>query len=140
GHSQLSDSNTGERDNQWMWNGLSPLGKQVIAEMNRLGIMVNISHPSKAANIQAMAMSKAPVIASHSAVRALCDVSRNLDDEQLKALAINGGGGQVVAFNGYVKKAPPDSPERVKAMADLRAEFGLPAAGGGGGGGGGGGL
>ncbi|MCC6317575.1 MAG: dipeptidase [Gemmatimonadaceae bacterium] len=132
GHSQLSDSNTGERDNQWMWNGLSPLGKQVIAEMNRLGIMVDISHPSKASNMQAMALSKAPVIASHSAVRALCDVSRNLDDEELRALAKNGGVVQMVAFNSYVKKAPPDSPERTKAMADLRTEFGVAGGGPGG--------
>jgi membrane dipeptidase len=140
GHSQLSDSNTGERDGQWQWNGLSPLGKQVIAEMNRLGIMIDISHPSKESMMQTLAITKAPIMASHSGVRALCDVSRNLDDEQLKALAKNGGVVQLVAFNSYVRKAPPDSPERVKAIADLRAEFGLPPAGGGGGGGGFGGL
>ena len=137
GHSQLSDSNTGERDGKWQWNGLSPLGRQVIAEMNRLGIMIDISHPSKESMMQTLAITKAPIMASHSGVRALCDVSRNLDDDQLKALARNGGVVQLVAFNSYVKKAPPDSPERVKALAALRAEFGLPAAGGGGGGGGG---
>lgn len=125
GHSQLSDSNTGERDNTWQWNGLSPLGKQVVQEANRLGIMLDISHPSKVSNLQVMAMSAAPVIASHSGVRALCDVSRNLDDEQLKALAKNGGVVQMVAFNSYVKKAPPESPERVKALAALRESFGL---------------
>ncbi len=125
GHSQLSDSNTGERDNTWQWNGLSPLGKQVVQEANRLGIMLDISHPSKVSNLQVMAMSQAPVIASHSGVRALCDVSRNLDDEQLKALAKNGGVVQMVAFNSYVKKAPPESPERVKALAALRQSFGL---------------
>jgi membrane dipeptidase len=64
GHSQLSDSNTGERDGVWQWNGLSPLGRQVIAEMNRLGMMIDISHPSKAANMQTMALSRAPVMAS----------------------------------------------------------------------------
>lgn len=130
GHSQLSDSNTGERDNTWQWNGLSPLGKQVVQEANRLGIMLDISHPSKASNLQVMAMSQAPVIASHSGVRALCDVSRNLDDEQLKALARNGGVVQMVAFNSYVKKAPPESPERLKALAALRESFGLGGAGG----------
>ncbi len=134
GHSQLSDSNTGERDGVWQWHGLSPLGKDVVREANRLGIMLDISHPSKESNLQLMAMSKAPVIASHSGVRALCDVSRNLDDEQLKALARNGGVVQMVAFNSYVKKVPPDSPERAKALAALRQEFGFGAAGAGGGG------
>jgi len=131
GHSQLSDSNTGERDDTWQWNGLSPLGKEVVQEANRLGIMLDISHPSKVSNLQVMEMSRAPVIASHSGVRALCDVSRNLDDEQLQALKKNGGVIQMVAFNNYVKKAPPDSPERAQAMTALREEFGLAAGGGG---------
>jgi membrane dipeptidase len=122
GHSQLSDSNTGEREG-WKWNGLSPLGKEVIAEMNRVGIMIDVSHPSKASMMQAVELSKAPIIASHSAIRALADVSRNMDDEQLMALKKNGGVIQVVAFNSYVKT---DSPERVKALDALRAEFGLP--------------
>jgi membrane dipeptidase len=135
GHSQLSDSNTGERDGVWKWNGLSPLGKQVIAELNRVGIMVDISHPSKASMLQTVALSKAPIIASHSAVRALCNHSRNLDDEQLLALKRNGGVMQTVAFASYVKCAP-ESPERQQAVAQLRSEFGLPTAGGGGGGGG----
>jgi membrane dipeptidase len=127
GHSQLSDSNTGERDGVWTWNGLSPLGKQVIAEMNRVGIMVDISHPSKASMMQSVSLSQAPIIASHSAVRALCDHSRNLDDEQLLALRDNGGVVQLVAFNSYVKTPPPPSAARTEALAALRAEFGLPA-------------
>lgn len=134
GHNQLSDSNTGERDNEWRWNGVSPLGRQVIEELNRVGIMIDISHPSKQSNLQAMAWSRAPVIASHSAVRALCDHSRNLDDEQLLALKQNGGVVQIVAFNSYVKTPPPPSPERTQAIAALRSEFGLPAPGAGGGG------
>jgi membrane dipeptidase len=128
GHSQLADSNTGEREDAWLHNGLSELGKQAIAEMNRLGIMVDLSHPSKAANLQAIALSKAPVIASHSAVRALCDHSRNMDDEQLLALKKNGGVIQTVAFNSYLKTPPADSPERAAAIATLRKEFGLPGA------------
>jgi membrane dipeptidase len=139
GHSQFADSNTGERDGKWLHNGLSETGKQVIAEMNKWGIMVDLSHPSKAANMQALALSKAPVIASHSAARALADVSRNMDDEQLEALKKNGGVIQTVAFASYVKVAKPDSPERAAAIAALRKEFGLPAPGGGGGGGGAGG-
>jgi membrane dipeptidase len=126
GHSQLSDSNTGEREG-WRWNGLSPMGKQAIAEMNRVGIMIDVSHPSKASMMQTLALTKAPIIASHSAVRKLADVSRNLDDEQLLALKKNGGVMQTVAFNSYVKVAS-DSPERTNALDALRKEFNLPAA------------
>lgn len=123
GHNHLSDSNTGERDNVWRHNGLSPLGRQVIQEMNRHGIMVDISHPSKEANRQTMELSRAPVIASHSSARALANSSRNLDDDELRMLARNGGVVQTVAFNTYVKIPPPDSPERVKAISELRREF-----------------
>ena len=113
GHSQLSDSNTGETEG-WKWNGLSPLGKQVIAEMNRVGIMIDVSHPSKESMMQALQISKAPIIASHSAARALCNHSRNLDDEQLLALKKNGGVVQTVAFASYVKST--DTPERAAAL------------------------
>ena len=123
GHSQFADSNTGERDGKWLHNGLSDLGRQVIAELNRWGVMVDVSHPSKQANLQAMALSKAPVIASHSAARALADHSRNMDDEQLAALKKNGGVIQTVAFDSYVKIKPPDSPARSEALAALRKEF-----------------
>jgi len=102
GHSQLSDSNTGERDDVWLHGGLSDLGREVIAEMNKWGIMIDISHPSKEANLEMMALSAAPVIASHSGARAMNDHSRNLDDEQLLALKENGGVVQTVAFRSYV--------------------------------------
>ena len=118
GHSQFADSNTGERDGKWLHNGLSELGKQAIVEMNKWGIMIDLSHPSKAANLQALALSKAPVIASHSAARALADHSRNMDDEQLMALKKNGGVIQTVAFAGYVKINKPDAPERA-TVADF---------------------
>ena len=125
GHSQLSDSNTGETEG-WKWNGLSPLGKQVIAELNRVGIMIDVSHPSKASMMQAIELSKAPIIASHSSARALCNHSRNLDDEQLLALKKNGGVVQTVAFANYVKTV--DTPERgPRRSTALRKEFGLPA-------------
>jgi len=125
GHNQLSDSHTGEHDG-WKWNGLSPLGKQAIAEMNRLGIMVDVSHMSKAAMMQAAALSGAPIIASHSGVRALCDVSRNLDDEQLLTLKKTGGVIQLVAYGGFVTAPKPDSPERAAALEALRKEYALP--------------
>jgi membrane dipeptidase len=134
GNSQLADSNTGETQGYLYNNGLSPLGREVIAEMNRLGMMVDLSHPSKGANMEAMRLSKAPVIASHSGVRALADVSRNMDDEQLLALKKNGGVIQIVGFASYVKT---DSKERVDALAKLRDEFGLTQGGGRGGRGGG---
>jgi membrane dipeptidase len=134
GNSQLADSNTGETQGYLYNNGLSPLGREVIAEMNRLGMMVDLSHPSKGANMEAMRLSKAPVIASHSGVRAVADVSRNMDDEQLLALKKNGGVIQVVGFASYVKT---DSKERTDALAKLREEFGLANAGGRGGFGGG---
>ena len=132
GNSQLADSNTGETEGYLYNNGLSPLGRQVIAEMNRLGMMVDLSHPSKGANMEAMRLSQAPVIASHSGVRALANVSRNMDDEQLLALKKNGGVIQVVGFAAYVKT---DSKERTDALAKLRDEFGLNQQAGGRGGG-----
>jgi membrane dipeptidase len=126
GANQFSDSNTGEREGYKWANGISPLGKQVIAEENRLGIMVDVSHPSKGSMMQAAALSKAPIIASHSAIRALCDASRNMDDEQLAALKKNGGVIQVVAYSSYIKTPKPDSSERAAALAALRREFNLP--------------
>ncbi|HIF83929.1 MAG TPA: membrane dipeptidase [Flavobacteriaceae bacterium] len=102
GHSQLSDSNTGEYDGIFLHNGLSKLGIEVIREMNRLGIMIDISHPSKEAIRQMIRLSKAPVIASHSSARSLCDHSRNLDDEQLAWIKNNGGVVQTVAFKSYL--------------------------------------
>ena len=132
GASQLADSNTGETQGYLYNNGLSPLGREVIAEMNRLGMMVDLSHPSKGANMEAIRLSQAPVIASHSAVRALADVSRNMDDEQLLAVKKNGGVVQIVGFASYIKTDPK---ERVDALAKLNEEFGLTAAAGGGRGG-----
>lgn len=102
GHSQFSDSNTGESDDVWLHDGLSELGVQMVAEMNRLGIMIDISHPSKEAIKDMVSLSKAPIIASHSSARALCDHSRNLDDEQLMWIKENGGVVQTVAFSSYL--------------------------------------
>ena len=116
GHSQLSDSNTGDADQQWLHNGLSDLGRQVIDEMNKWGIMIDISHPSKAANIEMMKLSKAPVIASHSASRAMFDHSRNLDDEELLLLKDNGGVVQTVAFRSYLNG------EKSKAFAAAKTK------------------
>lgn len=102
GHSQFCDSNTGEADSLWLHNGLSDLGRKAVNEMNRLGIMIDVSHPSKESMKQMIALSKAPIIASHSSARALCGHSRNLDDEQLQLMKENGGVVQTVAFSSYL--------------------------------------
>ncbi len=127
GHSQLADSNTGERDDTWLYHGLSDLGKQAIAELNRVGIMVDLSHPSKESNLQAIALSRAPVIASHSSARALNDVSRNLSDEELEAIEANGGVVQTVAFASYVNSAKNTAhQDAVRAIeAEVAAQMGV---------------
>lgn len=102
GHSQFCDSNTGESDSLWLHNGLSDLGENAVNEMNKLGIMIDVSHPSKESMKQMIALSKAPIIASHSSARALCGHSRNLDDEQLQLMKENGGVIQTVAFSSYL--------------------------------------
>ncbi len=109
GHSQFSNSNTGEADGIWLHNGLSELGEKAVIEMNRLGIMIDVSHPSKEAMKQMIALSKAPIIASHSSARALCDHSRNLDDEQLLLMKENGGVVQTVAFSSYLNTKKNDA-------------------------------
>jgi len=119
GHSQLGDANTPEEP---LHGGLTELGRRAIEELNRLGIMVDVSHSAKSTMLQAVAHSRAPVIASHSGVRALCDHPRNLDDEQLRALAAKRGVLQCVAFDGYVVDARP----RSAAIAAARAALGLP--------------
>tara|TARA_R110001583_G_scaffold33302_7_gene112480 strand:+ start:3535 stop:4830 length:1296 start_codon:yes stop_codon:yes gene_type:complete len=108
GHSQFCDSNTGEEDDIWLYNGLSDLGKEAVKEMNRLGIMIDVSHPSKESMVQMINLSKAPIIASHSSARALCGHSRNLDDEQLLMMKENGGVVQTVAFRSYLNTEKND--------------------------------
>jgi membrane dipeptidase len=104
-------------------NGLSDFGKKVVAECNRLGIMVDVSHISDRSFFDVLKVTKAPVIASHSAVRAICDVPRNLSDEMLKQLALNGGVIQVCFVSSYLKKEKPN-PERDKALEALREKYG----------------
>ena len=121
GHSQFADSNTGEGDKVWLHNGLSDLGKQAVAEMNKWGIMIDLSHPSKESNIQVLKLTKAPVIASHSGARALCDHSRNLSDEELELIKQNGGVVQAVAFRNYVSKEKSEL--RSKLSAEISTEL-----------------
>ena len=127
GHSQLSDSNTGEENDEWLHNGLSDLGKEVIAEMNRLGMMIDVSHPSKEAIKQMFQLSKAPLIASHSSARELCNHSRNLDDELLMLFKKHGGVVQTVAFSAYVNtekdKAFSEASEKVYEEKAAEMDF-----------------
>jgi membrane dipeptidase len=104
-------------------NGLTEFGKQVVAECNRLGIMVDISHVSDKSFFDVLEVTQVPVIASHSSVRAICDHPRNLTDEMLKALAENGGVIQVCFVSSFVKTSDPN-PERDAAMAQLEEKYG----------------
>src|SRR5262249_44744293 len=83
-------------------NGLTDFGKQVVLEMNRLGMMVDISHVADKTFYDAIATTKAPVIASHSSARALTNAPRNMTDDMLRAVAKNGGVVQVTFFSAFV--------------------------------------
>ena len=109
GHSQFTDSNTGEFDGTALHNGLSDLGKEVVELLNYYGIMIDISHPSKEAIRQMAELSKAPIIASHSSARALRDHPRNVDDEQLNWIKENGGVIQTTALGFFLtdREDPP---------------------------------
>lgn len=132
GHNQICDSSSDSTPP--INNGLSEFGKQVVAEMNRVGVMVDVSHIAEKSFWDVIKVSKAPIIASHSGCTAVAKSDRNLTDEQLKALAKNGGVIQIVALAGYLKN---DSPERTAAVAKLREEMGITGGGRGSGAGGG---
>lgn len=102
--------------------GLSSFGKHVVTEMNHLGMMIDISHVSDASFYDVLRTSKAPVIASHSCARALCNNPRNLSDEMLKALSKNGGVVQMCILSDYVK-TPAPNPARDSAMVALRVRW-----------------
>ncbi len=109
GHNDICDSAQAKEnlgDQPVEHGGVSAFGADVIAEMNRLGMMVDISHVSKDCMMQAVEISAAPAIASHSSVRALTDHPRNLSDEQMKFLADKGGVMQLVAYTGFLKVDP----------------------------------
>jgi len=123
-HSQdndICDSSTDRQNPED--NGLSEFGKEVVAECNRLGIMVDVSHISDKSFFDVLKVTKAPVIASHSSIRTLCDTPRNLSDEMLQALALNGGVIQICFVSSFLKKEKPN-PRRDKAFEALRAKYG----------------
>ncbi len=103
------------------WNGLTDLGKQVVERMNRLGMMVDISHVSDKTFYDALAVSRAPVIASHSSCRALCNVPRNMTDDMIRALARNGGVMDINFYSGFLVQAYADANKKVEKQ--LNAEL-----------------
>lgn len=121
GDNDICDSST-DRENPED-KGLSEFGREVVAECNRLGIMVDVSHISDKSFFDVLQVSKAPVIASHSSVRSLCDHPRNLSDEMLKGLGANGGVIQICFVSSFLK-TPKPNPEREKALAALKEKYG----------------
>jgi membrane dipeptidase len=114
--------------------GLSEFGKDVVYEMNKLGMMVDISHVSDRTFFRTLVITRAPVIASHSAARALCDAPRNMTDDMLRAVANSGGPGskggvvQVNFYSGFISQAYRDAakaqkPEVDKAVQELKDKF-----------------
>jgi len=84
--------------------GVSAFGRQVIAEMNRLGILVDLSHAAESSFYDALDISRVPIVCSHSSSRALCDHPRNLTDDQMRALAAKGGVAQTTIYNGFLRR------------------------------------
>ena len=100
GDNEICDSARGNQTH----GGVSAFGAQVISEMNRLGIMVDLSHAHEKSFYDALELSKTPIVCSHSSARALCDHPRNLTDDQMRALAQNGGVAQTTLYHGFLKK------------------------------------
>jgi len=105
------------------FDGLSPLGNEVVKEMNRIGMMVDISHVSDKSFYDVLKKTTAPVIASHSSCRALCGSPRNLTDDMLLALKENGGVIQICILGNYLK-TPEPNPELDEKLKELRERFG----------------
>ena len=100
GDNQICDS---ARNSLNTHGGVSPFGAQVIAEMNRLGLMVDLSHAGEKSFYDALQISRTPIVCSHSNSRALCDVPRNITDDQMRALAAAGGVCQITLYNGFLR-------------------------------------
>jgi membrane dipeptidase len=121
-NNDICDSSTD--DNGPEHNGLSDFGKQVVQEMNRLGMVIDVSHMSDKSFYDVLEVSKAPVMASHSCARALCDHERNLTDDMLKKLAEKDGVIQVCMVSDFVKKHPdPKRNAAFKALWEKRRSF-----------------
>lgn len=117
---QFADSAT---DGKQVWRGLSPAGVALVKEANRLGMIVDASHASDEAFDQMLALSRAPIILSHSGCRAVHDHPRNIDDARIKALAARGGVIQINTVSQFLKDLPRN-PQREAALKPLREKFG----------------
>jgi membrane dipeptidase len=117
----ICDSSTDRQDPED--RGLSDFGREVVAECNRMGMIIDVSHASDKSFYDVLKVSKAPIIASHSSCRALCASPRNLSDEMIRALAGNGGVIQICFLSSYVR-TPKPNPEREKAFKELQAKYG----------------
>ena len=104
-------------------DGLSDFGKQVVQEMNKLGMIVDVAHVSDKSFYDVLALTKAPIIASHASCRALCNNARNHSDEMLLALKENGGVIQICTLTAYLI-TPQDDPEMLRSLAELRNVYG----------------
>ena len=100
GDNDICDSAKGNNT----WGGVSPFGEQVIREMNRLGILVDMSHAGEKSFYDALDISSQPIVCSHSSSRSLCDHPRNLTDDQMRALAAKGGVAQTTIYSGFLRK------------------------------------
>ncbi|MDP9097309.1 MAG: dipeptidase [Pseudomonadota bacterium] len=121
GHNLLCDSSNPRQDlgdGETLHGGLSELGRAAIGELNRLGMLVDISHVSRQAALQAAMLSKTPVLATHSCVRALCDVPRNVDDQLMDAVRDCGGMINVTAVPSFLKKGARADAVTVSAFVD----------------------
>jgi membrane dipeptidase len=119
-NNDICDSSTDKKGTEN--DGLSDFGKEVVKEMNRLGMMIDISHASDKTFYDVLALTKVPVIASHSCARALCDSPRNLSDDMLRKLAANGGVMQMCFLGDYLRKPEPN-PARDSAQEVLRVKY-----------------
>lgn len=120
-HNQFADSST-DPSKAPRYGGLSPLGKDLLKAMNRLGIVPDASHSSDAALDDMLALSTTPILLTHSGCKAVYDHPRNIDDAHLKALAAKGGVIQMNAFGSYLRAIKPN-PERQKALMALFGEM-----------------
>jgi len=123
GHNDLADAARPKPalgDGTAQHGGLSDLGRQAIAEMNRIGLIIDVSHAAKSSMMQAAELSRVPIVATHSCCRALCDHPRNLDDEQLDMLRARGGLVQITALDAFLRPPGADgkSPATVADMVD----------------------
>jgi membrane dipeptidase len=121
GHNLLCDSSNPRADlgdGPTLHGGLSAFGREAVAEMNRLGMLVDISHTSQQTALQAAQCSRTPVVATHSCVRALCDVPRNVDDLVLDALRDTEGMVNITAVSGFLKSSARPDAVTVSSYAD----------------------